>query len=161
MDWVRENIASFGGNPQKITIDDCSAGAGSTANHIVNKKSWPFFDQAAGESGVGAQWNVNIMQQSQLFFDTLVLDANCSDVECLVGLSAYDLAKAAMQTVNDYDGFFANNALPCTPTVDGVDALAPPLVLAEQGHVFHGVTLIGTAQDECCSRAILTRSILT
>lgn len=80
MEWVRENIASFGGNPQKITIDDCSAGAGSTANHIVNKKSWPFFDQAAGESGVGAQWNVNIMQQSQLFFDTLVLDANCSDV---------------------------------------------------------------------------------
>ena len=134
-----------------MTIDGCSAGAGSTANHIVNKKSWPFFDQAAGESGVGAQWNVNTMQQSQLFFDTLVVDADCATVECLVNKSATELAAAAMQTVNDDDGFFANNALPYAPTVDGVDVVAPPLVLAEQGHIFPGPILLGTAHDECCS----------
>ena len=55
--WARANIQSFGGDPRKITIDGCSAGAGSTANHVTNVRSWPYFDQAAGQSGMLAQWN--------------------------------------------------------------------------------------------------------
>ena len=71
---------------------------------MVNNRSWPYFDQAAGESGVLAQWNTNTMTQAQLFFDTLVADSDCPDVDCLVGLSSTALAAAAMQTVNDDDG---------------------------------------------------------
>merc|ERR1711998_654514 len=61
--WARRSIHAYGGNPAKITIDGCSAGAGSTANHMVNAKSWPYFDQAMGESGVLSYWNTNTLKQ--------------------------------------------------------------------------------------------------
>ena len=37
--WVKQNIANFGGNPQDITVDGQSAGGTSIAYHLVSKKS--------------------------------------------------------------------------------------------------------------------------
>ena len=51
MRWVRAHIASFGGDVHRITIDGCSAGAGSVAVHMTSNRSWPLFDQAGGQSG--------------------------------------------------------------------------------------------------------------
>ena len=48
-----------------VTIDGCSAGAGSTTNHMVNPRSWPFFQRAAAESGALSQWNVNSLPQAE------------------------------------------------------------------------------------------------
>jgi para-nitrobenzyl esterase len=51
MQFVVDNIANFGGNPQLITIFGESAGGGSTASHLVSPKSWPLFQRALIESG--------------------------------------------------------------------------------------------------------------
>jgi hypothetical protein len=37
--WVRDNIASFGGNPNSVTIFGVSAGAGSTHLHMLSPAS--------------------------------------------------------------------------------------------------------------------------
>jgi len=50
-EWVQENIASFGGNPKKVTISGESAGAISICAHLVSPKSFPYFQQAISESG--------------------------------------------------------------------------------------------------------------
>ena len=55
LEWVQRNIKAFGGDPANVMIDGCSAGAGSTANHVVNAHSWPFFHKAAGESGTAVE----------------------------------------------------------------------------------------------------------
>ena len=46
LQWVQENIHAFGGDKDKVTIFGESAGAGSVTNHLVQRKSFPFFRAA-------------------------------------------------------------------------------------------------------------------
>ncbi len=50
--WVSRNIASFGGDPNNITIGGQSAGAGSVIFHIENPESRKYFKRAVVESGL-------------------------------------------------------------------------------------------------------------
>jgi carboxylesterase type B len=153
-------VAAFGGNPRLVTIDGCSAGAGSTANHMVNSRSWPYFDQAAGESGVNSQWNTNSLANAEIFFGYLSKRAGgpcgthvASVVQCMVNLSATKLSALSLLAQIDFnsDNSTDNSTLPFAPVVDGVDVLAPPRELMQRGHIFPGPVLLGTAQDEACS----------
>ena len=49
--WVRDNIAAFGGDPNRVTIFGESAGGFSVCWHLVNKYSKPLFHAAIVESG--------------------------------------------------------------------------------------------------------------
>ena len=50
--FVKENIANFGGNPNKITIFGESAGGSSVSLHLLSPLSKDLFHQAIAESGV-------------------------------------------------------------------------------------------------------------
>lgn len=49
--WVRENIAKFGGDPDKVTIGGESAGAVSVSAHMASPLSRGLFARAIGQSG--------------------------------------------------------------------------------------------------------------
>lgn len=53
LDWVRANIASFGGNPKQITIMGGSAGAGSVRAHLGSPQSIGKFQGAVAVSNLG------------------------------------------------------------------------------------------------------------
>ena len=48
--WVQENIASFGGDKEQVTIFGQSAGGSSVAFHLVSQGSWSLFKYAILES---------------------------------------------------------------------------------------------------------------
>ncbi|EDL92343.1 rCG51379, partial [Rattus norvegicus] len=50
--WVQQNIANFGGNPDRVTIFGGSAGGTSVSSHIVSPMSQGLFHGAIMESGV-------------------------------------------------------------------------------------------------------------
>lgn len=43
LQWVKDNIHSFGGNPENVTLFGESAGAASIALHMMSKKSKGLF----------------------------------------------------------------------------------------------------------------------
>ncbi|MEF2072301.1 carboxylesterase/lipase family protein [Consotaella aegiceratis] len=51
LQWIRTNIAAFGGDPDRVTLAGESAGAASVAFHLVHRPSWPLFNRAILQSG--------------------------------------------------------------------------------------------------------------
>lgn len=51
MKWVQANIASFGGNPNQVTIFGESAGGMSVAAHLLSPLSKGLFHRAIVQSG--------------------------------------------------------------------------------------------------------------
>ncbi|XP_059225435.1 juvenile hormone esterase isoform X2 [Stomoxys calcitrans] len=50
--WVQQNIASFGGDPKRVTIIRHSAGGGSTHMHMLSKHSEGLFQAVVSLSGL-------------------------------------------------------------------------------------------------------------
>ena len=51
LEWVKEHIADFGGDPEQITVFGESAGAASATYHMLSPKSKHNFHRVIGESG--------------------------------------------------------------------------------------------------------------
>lgn len=59
LQWVRENIPAFGGNPNLVTIFGQDAGAASVTIHMVAPQSQGLFSRAIAQSGSAlCQWSV-------------------------------------------------------------------------------------------------------
>lgn len=56
MQWVQENIAAFGGDPDNVLLLGQSAGGSSTAAHVASPRSAGLFHRALIESGSPADW---------------------------------------------------------------------------------------------------------
>lgn len=103
LDWVRANIAAFGGDADRITISGQSAGAVSTRVLMASEKSRGKFAAALSMSNPsGFNWvqmfaNWNTLQQSLDLFTTPILNATgcsgLSNAQALECLRAYDAEK--------------------------------------------------------------------
>ncbi|VEL10387.1 unnamed protein product [Protopolystoma xenopodis] len=61
MKWVSDNIAAFGGDPERITLFGESAGAVSVSSHVLSPWSHAFFTNAMMQSGsVMSYWGVHL-----------------------------------------------------------------------------------------------------
>lgn len=85
LQWVKDNIAAFGGDPEDVTIFGLSAGAHSIGHHIMNYQEGvkPLFHKAILESGAPSSravhpYNAPVHEeQFQLFLE----QTGCSKVE--------------------------------------------------------------------------------
>ncbi|CZR53044.1 related to cholinesterase [Phialocephala subalpina] len=125
LEWVQENIAAFGGDPENVTIMGSSAGAHSIGHHLLhNTDKPPLFHRAILESGAATARAVysysNPLHEKQFrdFLAKLDLDKT-SEKDLLPALrkvSTAVLKKASEFIFNKYN---PSVRWPFQPVIDG------------------------------------------
>jgi carboxylesterase type B len=137
LEFVRDNIANFGGNPLRVTIFGQSAGASSAALHMVSPLSQGLYYQAILESGAENNvWALNYPDQHpENYIYQVAESGNCTTdstaemLACLRGLTEGQLQR--IDSIECTPGFFCQGF---APIVDGPGGFMPdiPLTLREE-----------------------------
>jgi para-nitrobenzyl esterase len=97
LEWVRDNIANFGGDPSRVTIFGQSGGGGKVTALMAMPAAKGLFHRAIVESG--SLLTSATMESSGTLADKLLkqLQLNSSDMDKLQQMSFEDLGKAARE----------------------------------------------------------------
>jgi len=91
LEWVRDNIALFGGDPGKVTIFGESAGSFDVCTHVVSPLSRGLFHRAMSESG-GCTTLQTTADEAAVITQGFAADAGCSGADVLACLRALPAA---------------------------------------------------------------------
>ncbi len=158
LEWVRDNIASFGGDPSNVTIFGESAGSFDVCMHMVSPASRGLFHRAISQSG-GCTTRRTPRTEAQAevpaFVDAVGCGGASDELACLRGKSVDELMISAT-LVNEppmplpggsrYQG--ATALWDFNLIVDGDVLPDQPRALFDAGNVAMVPYLIGSNSDE-------------
>jgi para-nitrobenzyl esterase len=141
--WVRDNIADFGGDPDKVTVAGESAGGMSVCDHLVAPDSQGLFRAAIIQSApCQAQATLSVAEKSSLEYAAQV---GCGDAQsaarCLRALPADKLEKSPWY-------FAVGNDTLVGPVTDTKVLPANPVAVFADGRAATVPVMIGTNRDE-------------
>jgi para-nitrobenzyl esterase len=145
LEWVRDNIAGFGGDPAKVTIFGESAGGMSVGALLAAPGARGLFRGAIAQSGAGE--HVHTFDSSARVAAAFLEEIGSTDPSALLDASVEELL-AAQQRVGERARLTASGLLPFMPSVDGVVLDRLPNEAVRAGAAV-GVRLVtGTTSDE-------------
>jgi len=97
LEWVRDNIDRFGGDPDAVTIAGESAGAFAVCSLLASPRAAGLFHRAIPQSG-GAQ-HVLPAEAGRLVADTLLEETGCDGPAALQRLDAATLLDAQLRVI--------------------------------------------------------------
>ncbi|RDD37480.1 Acetylcholinesterase [Trichoplax sp. H2] len=149
LQWVRENIAQFGGDPNKITASGNSVGAMSVGLHTMSPGSKGLIHGAILDSGTPQfpEFFHPDFTTPRKVFEEAVKHSNCArantaeTVACLQDLPMQELLGAQFKTMGVYPFGFS-------VVVDGQFLPDNPETLLKNGQYEKVPTMIGTTSDD-------------
>ncbi|MGA8848694.1 MAG: carboxylesterase/lipase family protein [Dehalococcoidia bacterium] len=160
LEWVRDNISRFGGDPDNVTAFGESAGAMSIGMLLAMPRARGLFRRAILESG--AAHHVNSLEHAKkvgtIFLD--ILDIKPTDANKLRSLAEQQILNAQTELMaRALDPKSAIGDLPLRPVVDGNVIPKLPIRAIAGGSADNVPVLVGTNRDEWKIFAILDRNL--
>lgn len=146
LEWVRDNIQEFGGDPNQVTIAGESAGGGSVSLHMLSPLSDGLFHQSIMQSGNAVcPWAWSTMERAVVAHQELAREAGCpvgdseAMISCMREVDENELSRLQL---------LAGNGALSSPVVDGHFLLDDPVEMVKRREFKVQPTLLGANEDE-------------
>jgi len=148
LEWVRNNIAAFGGDPDNVTIFGESAGGMSVGSLLAMPAARGLFHKAIPQSGAAntALALGQAVQVAEQFLDILGLSA--SDVDALRSMTAEQLLAAQQELTLRMLRSDVTTGMPLQPVIDGKTLPSLPIDAIERGSAEKVPVLVGSTLEE-------------
>jgi len=152
LQWVRDNIAGFGGDPGNVTVFGESAGAMSVGTLLGTPSAAGLFAKAIAQSG--AAHSVSSADDAAAVTDAFVTELGGGGLEAVLSaaperlLEAQEAVSQAMVTGQLPRRATSASGLPFGPVIDGEVLPRPPIEAIRDGSSAAVALLTGTTRDE-------------
>ncbi|MBR6425959.1 MAG: carboxylesterase/lipase family protein [Oscillospiraceae bacterium] len=150
LQWVQENIAAFGGDPDNVTIFGQSGGGGKVITLLQTPAADGLFHKAIIQSGVGAGLGEHDSTRHDAEIARKTAELLCGDADniaCLENAPLADLQKAYMEAANAISGGGFHGMMGNRPTPNDWFA-GDPMVVGFTEHAKTIPLMVGTVCAE-------------